>query len=98
MIDWYYLSANSLWILALALALATLGFARWEARIRVTKLKEVLNYPRWQISLYVAGVLFSGGLVATSDAFWEQVLTSILGMVFLIQLIFAVISMRKNEL
>ena len=43
MIDWYNLFANALWIFALALALATLGFARWGARMEGEKLKTVLN-------------------------------------------------------
>ena len=86
MIDWYNLFANSLWILALALALATLGFARWQARMEGEKLKAVLNRAGWQKSLNLAGVIFCAGLALTTDVWWEQLLWAILGLLFLLQI------------
>ena len=89
MINWYNLTANSLWIFALALALATLSFARWEAREQDTRVRAILSQSKWQTPLNIAGVLFCGGLAATTDVFWEQVVWGILAILFMSQLVFS---------
>ena len=86
MIDWYNLFANSLWIVALALALATLGFARWQARTEGVKLQAVLNRTGWQNSLNLAGTAFCAGLALTTEVWWEQLLWAVLGILFLLQI------------
>ena len=86
MIDFFNLAANSLWIFAFALALATLSFARWEARTEGVKLKAVLNRAGWQNSLNLAGTTFCAGLALTTDVWWEQLLWAILGILFLLQI------------
>ena len=97
MINWYNLAANSLWIFALALALATISFARWEARSTGAKLGETLNLPGWQTPLNIAGVLFCGGLAATSDVTWERVLWLVLGVLFLVQVVMSRLSSQKTD-
>jgi hypothetical protein len=74
MIDWYGFAANSLWIMALALALAILSFARWEATRQRKKLGQILMERGWQVGLAVAGILFCGGLAATADSAWKTIL------------------------
>lgn len=74
MIDWYSLATNALWIFALALTLAILSFARWEANRERKKLGQVLMERSWQVCLAVAGILFCGGLAATADAPWKTIL------------------------
>lgn len=85
MINWYNLFANSLWILALALALATLSHARWQARRNSERLKDQLDHPRWGIPLNLSGVLFCLGLALTSDTWWEITLWGLLGISFIVQ-------------
>lgn len=97
MIDWYRVIANSLWILALALALATISFARWEARSTGAKLGETLNLPGWQTPLNIAGVMFCGGLAATSDVTWERALWLILAGLFVVQVVMSRLSARKTD-
>jgi len=87
MINWYNLTANSLWILALTLALATLSFARWQARMEGEKLKVILNRTGWQNTLNIAGTVFCAGLALTTDVWWEQLLWGILGVLFVLQVI-----------
>ena len=87
MIDWYNLAANSLWILALALALAAISFARWEAVQRREKLGQILNQRGWQVALHLAGVLFSLGLAATSDVGWERIVWLAMTIVFGVQMV-----------
>ena len=86
MIDWYILAVNILWIFALALTLATLSFARWQARTEGVKLIAVLNRAGWQMSLNLAGAIFCAGLALTTDVWWEQLLWVILGILFLLQI------------
>jgi hypothetical protein len=97
MIDWYNLFANALWNFALALALATIGYARWGAKSRGLKLGNLLNLPAWQLPLNLAGVLFCVGLGLTSDPVWEQILWLVLGALFLLQIVLAAISMRSQS-
>jgi len=86
MIDLFNLAANSLWIFALALVLATLSFARWGARMEGEKLKTVLNRAAWGNSLNLAGIIFCAGLALTTEVWWEQLLWVILGTLFLLQI------------
>jgi len=88
MIDWYHLAANSLWIFSLALALATLSYARWEARELSKRVRTILSQHKWQIPLNIAGVLFCGGLAATTNVTWERAIWGILAILFIIQLVF----------
>ncbi len=78
MIDWLNLFYNSIWIIALALALAVLSLAYYESRLEDVKLGVVLNSPRFALSLNLAGALFSLGMSLTSDRWWEILLWIIL--------------------
>ena len=97
MIDWYNLFANALWILALALALATISFARWGARMEGEKLKTVLNRAAWGNSLNLAGMIFCAGLALTTEVWWEQLLWAILGVLFLLQVVVPRLFSRETD-
>ena len=86
MINWFNLFANSLWILALSVALAVLSYARWEAKHTGNKLKDVINQPAKQILFNVCGMFFSAGLAMTAGRMWEQVLWGLMGGLFLLQI------------
>ena len=85
MIDWFNLFANALWIIALAVAVATLSYASWEASMLHEKMRLRLRQAKYQIALDVAGVLFCAGLATTSNRAWEIVLWAILGVLFAVQ-------------
>lgn len=85
MIDWYNVFANSLWIIALAFALATISFARFEAHIHGIKLGKLLSKPDWQVKLNLAGLIFCLGLAATSSKTWEQVVWGVMTLLFAFQ-------------
>jgi len=97
MIDWYNLAANFLWIFALSLALATLSFARWKARMEGEKLKAVLNRAVWGNSLNLAGTIFCAGLALTTEVWWEQLLWAILGVLFLVQVLISRFSSQGKD-
>lgn len=97
MIDWYNLFANALWILALALALAALGCARWVASLEGEKLKTVLKRAVWQNALNLAGMIFCAGLALTTQVWWEQLLWAVLGVSFALQIALLRFSSRKTD-
>jgi presenilin-like A22 family membrane protease len=96
MIDWINLASNALWIVGLALALATFSYASWEASLRHQKLRERLRLPAVQFPLDLAGVLFCAGLAATSGRLYEVVLWVILGIAFAVQAVIAVLASRRR--
>jgi hypothetical protein len=74
MIDWFNVAGNALWILGCAIALAALSYASWEASLSGEKFLTRLRRPAVLASLYLAGLLFSLGLAATSGRSLETVL------------------------
>ena len=85
MINWSNIIANAFWILALALALATLSLARWEAAMSKEKLSRRLQH--YQVTLDFAGVMFCIGLAATSDMAWESLLWGVLTFLFVVDIV-----------
>jgi hypothetical protein len=83
MIDWFSLAANALWILACAIALATLSYASWIASLQHVKLRKILALPKFQTSINIAGVLFCLGLAGTSDKWWEIMFWLIIAALFI---------------
>jgi hypothetical protein len=95
MIDWFGLVANALWILACAIALATLSHASWVASLQHEKLRKILAIPQYQASINLAGILFCLGLAGTSNKWWEIVLWLIVVGIFGAQLVIEIILKRK---
>lgn len=97
MIDWFSVFANSLWILGLALALGTFSYANWQASVLHEKTIALLKRPGYLISFNIAILLFCAGLAATSDTTLEIVVWSILGLLFLVQMIFVLRQKRAES-
>jgi phosphatidylserine synthase len=85
MIDWVMVAANALWILGLAIGLATLSYASWEAWATHETFRQRLAKPAAQGVLALAGFLFCMGLAATSWVLWQTAVWLILGVLFLWQ-------------
>jgi phosphoglycerol transferase MdoB-like AlkP superfamily enzyme len=85
MIDWFSLAANALWIIGLAIALAVVSHASWQAALHHEKLRSRLGQPVYQIYFDLAAVLFCLGMAATSRRVWEIVLWSGLAVLFIVQ-------------
>jgi hypothetical protein len=73
-IDVWGVVANSLWVLGLAVLLATLSWANWAASVEKVRFRAVLGRPRSQQALDLGLFLFCAGLAATGRAWWERVL------------------------
>jgi hypothetical protein len=89
MIDWLNLAANALWIVGLALALATMSLASWQAQRTKEKLRTRLAQPAMQTALSLAGALFCIGQAGASQGILLIVLWAVLGMAFLAQVIWS---------
>jgi hypothetical protein len=96
MINWFSLFANSLWIIALALALATLSYASWRASIDREKLRTSLGRGDYAAIFSLAGVLFCTGLAMTAPSTLQIILWIILGIGFLIILLARAGQSSKN--
>lgn len=96
MIDWINFGSNILWIMGLALALATFSYASWASSMHNEKFISWIKKGNTQISLNIAGVLFSLGLTATSETLLGMVLWLFLAVLFLIQI--ASYGLRKIKL
>jgi hypothetical protein len=96
MLDWYGIAANALWIFALALVLAVLGFAYWEKEVTGERLRLILSRSRSSMTLNGAGGVFYLGLAATSGALWEKILWSMLAGLYVFRIWNAVRS-RKSR-
>lgn len=97
MIDWGNLASNALWITGLAVGLATLSYASWQASLHNEKFRKRLKHIPIQIALNLAGLLFSAGLAATSDTPLEVALWSLLALAFTAQAIFLEITRRRGD-
>jgi hypothetical protein len=95
MIDWSEMFAGFLWVFSLALALATLSYASWQASIIGIKFAARLKMWDVQLVLNLAGILFCSGLILLSDSMLNKFLWAILGLLFLFQ---EILLFRNNHL
>ena len=89
MIDWFNLAANALWILSLAILLALVSYAGWQAAVQHEKLRAQLGRPVYQRFFDWIGVLFCLGMAGTSHVVWEIVLWGLLGVLFVVNAVAA---------
>jgi len=82
MINWLDLLTNSIWILALALALAIFSIAYYQSQQWEEKIRSVLNSPKYALPLNLSGALFCLGMAVTADRWWEIMLWIVLMVLF----------------
>jgi hypothetical protein len=97
MIDWINLAANSLWIVGLAVGLATVSYVSWQASLRRQRTLERLASPAPQIALNLAGLLFCLGLATTSQTSLEFGLWLALAILFLTLMIYNAYKKQRGE-
>jgi hypothetical protein len=85
MIDWAMVGANTLWIVGLAIGLATLSYVSWDAWASQETFRRRLARPAPQGTLALAGFLFCLGLAATSKVIWQIAVWLVLAVLFLWQ-------------
>jgi len=86
MIDWYSLFGTTLWVLGLAVLLAALSYAWYEAATTGQRLRSVLTLPVIELSYSLGFLVFCLGMVAQAGrAWWETLLWSVLALAFGVQ-------------
>jgi len=78
MIDWVGVATNSLWLLGLAICLAVLSYADWNARNVGGRLREVLAQPSFHLTLWSGLTFFCLGVVLSGGRWWERILWGVL--------------------
>ena len=96
MIDWYDLIMNALWIISLAVVLASLAYASWEASVAQEKFRVRLGQPKILICLNIGGLLFCIGLAGTSEIIWQRILWILLALGFVVQIGVGLMQQIKN--
>ena len=97
MIDWYSVAANSLWILGLAVLLATLSYSDWKRSVEKRSLRSVLGEFTPSLCINFGLFLFCSGLLATSTTWWETAGWGIALLLVIGQVVADVIEQRKKE-
>ena len=72
--DWIGLAGSGLWVLGLALCLATISMAHYYSRAAGEPTWDRLKLPGSRLVLMVGGSLFFAGLVLGSEPLWEKVI------------------------
>lgn len=85
MSDWTQLVGNAVWIVGVALALAVVSYAGWQASLRRQSLSAMLGLRTYALLLDLAGILLSSGLLITSQKLLEKGVWALVGVGFLIQ-------------
>ncbi len=95
--DWLDILGNALWIAALALALAGISFASWQASTNGNKLRAQLGQSSYMRLFNLAGVLFCAGLALTASAVFQMILWSVLGVAFAIAFVFQALHLENRK-
>jgi hypothetical protein len=73
-INWFSVFINALWIIGLAVLLASFSYHYWLAAEEKRPLKVQLNQPPFQKTLWLGFLLITFGLIGTSQRPWETVI------------------------
>jgi protein-tyrosine phosphatase len=82
LIDWRTVGFASLWIIGLAVVLATLGFIDYNAGLANRKFRQEVGRPGYQAAINLGLTAFSLGLLGSSRTWWESALWGALAVAF----------------
>ena len=85
MIDWVVVGFSALWILGLALVVAALSFANYQAGQQKRRFRQALGMPVCQIMIDLGLVFFCLGWVGGVSATWERIVWAVLALMFALQ-------------
>lgn len=96
MIDLPSIAANSLWILGLAVVLAALSWANWEAKTARGRLRQALATPSIGRALDFGLALFCAGLAGVARPGWERALWGALAVLWLARMFWSFWDKRRH--
>lgn len=76
--------ANALWVMGLAVLLATLSWAHWAAGVAEVRFRRVLGRTGVRRVVDLGLALFCAGLAATSRVWWQWVAWGVLAAAWLV--------------
>ncbi len=79
-VDWLGLVTNAVWLIGLAVGLATFSYADWKAHASGRRLREALNERRVSAALWSGGTLFCVGLALAGGQWWERLAWGVLAL------------------
>jgi hypothetical protein len=97
MIDWRAVGFGALWIGGLALLLAAVSMADYEAHRRQTRVAAVLGGGGYPLALNAALALFCLGMLGGGRAWWEMALWAGLALAFVYQAARAAASLARGQ-
>ena len=98
MIDWYGVFHNALWVLGLAVALASLSYSDWRRRTSEPRisLRAIVGDPGFQMAFSVGMVLFCAGIALGGAVWWQTLGWALLALAF-VWLAFSAWRMMRRE-
>jgi hypothetical protein len=101
MIDWMGLTTNGIWILGLAIIVATLSYADWLAMLRSrtsrARMRDVLGQAAFRIALWSGLTLFCVGVALAGGRGWERILWGVLAVMSVVEVWQAGRALRTSE-
>ncbi len=84
MIDWYGVFHNALWVLGLAIVLASLSYSDWRRRTSEPRIsfRAMLGDPGFQTTFSVGMVLFCAGIALGGAVWWQTLGWALLALAF----------------
>jgi hypothetical protein len=73
MIIWLDLVQHTLWIVGLAILLATFSLAHWTAGLQERGLQQSLLQPAYRLTIAVGIIAFALGLMFLAEALWLKI-------------------------
>jgi hypothetical protein len=74
LIDWRLVGFSAAWILGLAVVLAALGFADFQARLHGRRFRDQVRLPAYQAPIDIGLALFCLGMAGSAGGVWEVAL------------------------
>lgn len=96
-INWVSLLFHVVWIIGLAVILATFSYHHWQANQQNRPLREQLRLPGFVRPVWMGVILVTIGLAGTSQTVWEAIVWVILSLVALFNLLKSRVPLRSTD-
>jgi len=85
MIDWMGVVTNAAWLFGLAVVLAALSYADWNAHHAGRRFCDVLGQPVFHMAVWSGLTLFCMGVGFSGGRWWERILWGVLAILAVVE-------------
>ena len=78
MIDWLNVLENSIWLVGLAICLATVSYADWQAHATGVRLRVTLETPSYALALLGGLALVGLGVALSAEQWWARLVWALI--------------------